>query len=284
MIEALFAIALAVAVPIGVLVAAGLLFGESPVDGRLRLLVLAAVGAALIGLALGRGPLSALLAAPWVLVTIAVAISAAGTVLRDIVARRRSAEPWRLGVAIACGFLAVGAVWLVLDRAAFQPFGFDRTVVLLTAVHFHVAGFVLTLAGCLAARRRPVPAMHVVVAALVVGTPLTALGFFGFPIVSWFGAILVAVGGIGIGLATISISRAIDIPIARAALLIGGVTLFLTMPIAIAYATGVAFAVAFLDIPAMAAIHGGLNVLGFAIPAMVGWQRVVWVRAGTELR
>jgi hypothetical protein len=46
------------------------------------------------------------------------------------------------------------------------------------------------------------------------------------------------------------------------------------MPLAAAYATGTTFGIAFLDVPAMAAIHGGLNVLGFAIPATLGWSRL----------
>ena len=59
----------------------------------------------------------------------------------------------------------------------------------------------------------------------------------------------------------------------RAGLLVGGATLFLTMPLATAYTTGITFGIGFLDIPAMAATHGALNVVGFAIPTMAGWAR-----------
>ena len=55
---------------------------------------------------------------------------------------------------VAFGFLAVGAVWLLVDRAGLGRSG-STTIVLLTAVHFHVAGFVLTVAGALALRSRP---------------------------------------------------------------------------------------------------------------------------------
>ncbi len=274
MIELLLAVALASAVPLGLLIAIEL-HGDAPGISRGRTVVVGvAAGLAVLALAIGRGPGATLLTVGWWLVAAAVALAAARTVLRDLTARRVLDEPWRLGAAIACGFLAVGATWLVLDRAAVRPFGFDQTIVLLTAVHFHVAGFVLTLAGALAARRRPGTVVHVVLSALVAGMPMTALGFFGFPLLSWIGALLVAVGGIGIGLATLSISRRITDGAARTALLIAGATLFLTMPLAAAYATGTTFGIGFLDIPAMAAIHGGLNVVGFAIPAMVGWWRL----------
>ncbi len=272
LIELLFGIALASAIPLGFLIAIGV-FTAPPIRARSAPVVAVAAGLTLLALAVGRGPLAGALVAPWWLATAAIALSAGWSVLHALLTGRLRAEPWRLGAAVATGFLAVGATWLVVDRAAIQPFGFDRTIVLLTAVHFHVAGFVLTLAGSLAARRRPGPCIHAVVASLIVGMPLTALGFFGLPIVSWIGALLVAVGGIGIGLVTIAMSSAVTDRLSRSAFLIGGATLFVTMPLAVAYTTGTTFGIPVLDIPAMAAIHGGLNVVGFAIPAMIGWAR-----------
>jgi hypothetical protein len=274
-IESLYGIALAGAVPLGFLIAARLLVDGSGLPRVVAPVAVAAIALAIVALVVGRGPLPALLVTPWLLVTLGLAAWSSWSVLHDLLARRLLAEPWRIGVAAATGFLAVGATWLLLDRASIQPFGFDPTIVLLTAVHFHVAGFGLTLAGSLAARSRPGIALHLVVVSLVVGTPLTALGFFGLPLVSWVGAVLVAGAGIGIGVATVALSRGVVDRVTRSALLVGGATLFMTMPLAVGYATGVAFAIPFLGIPAMAAIHGGLNVVGFATPAMVGWHRVL---------
>jgi hypothetical protein len=273
-IEILFALALATAIPLGALITIDQLRDEP----RRRTwstgpVVVGACGA-VIALALGRGHVPALLVVPWFLVTVGIALVIGWSVLQPFAAGRIVVEPWRLGVAAAVAFLAVGAFWAVIDRAGLRPFGFGTTIVLLTAVHFHVAGFVLTLAGSLAARRRPGFGIHAALVALVVGTPLTALGFFGFPVVSWIGALLVAMGGIGIGLTTIAVSRQSRDGIASTAVLLGGATLLFTMPLAAAYATGTTFGIAFLDIPAMAAIHGGLNVVAFAIPAMAGWRRL----------
>ena len=273
MIESLFAIALAIAVPLGVLLTLELL-GDEPASRRRALLPVGfGAAAAIAGLAAGRGAVGAVLAVPWWFVVGGSGLVVLVRVVRDLTAGRLRAEPWRISVAIAVGFLVVGTTWLIIDRAGLQPFGFGRTIVLLTAVHFHVAGFVLTLAGALAARERPGRGIHIALAALVVGTPLTALGFFGLPIVSWVGATLVAAGGIGIGIATVMISRRLADSLARPALLVGGGTLFVTMPLAVGYATGTTFGIPFLDIPAMAAIHGGLNVVAFAVPTMVGWTR-----------
>lgn len=276
MIEALFAVALATAIPLGVTIASELTTPIRRPTGRwISGAIVIACSTATLAVFLGRGPLPAILAGPWWLATFAVGAAAVGSTTKEVLVGRRPVEIWRVGLLAATGFLVVGATWAVIDRAGLGPFGFGRTIVLLTAVHFHVAGFVLTLAGSLVARDRPGVGIHAGLITLIIGTPLTALGFFGFPIVSWLGPLLVAGGGIGIGATTIAIARlATDGP-ARACLLVGGATLFLTMPLAAAYATGTTFGIAFLDIPAMAAIHGGLNVVGFAVPTMAGWRRVV---------
>ena len=274
MIELLFGLGIAIAVPLAVGIALDALGWRrqrsrpSPAVGALLL-----AAPAIVALTLPRGLVAAALAVPWLVLCAAIAVGGLRWLVGHVLADR-SIEPWRIGVAAAAGFLAVGAVWLVIDRDGLQPFGFARTIVLLTAVHFHVAGFVLTLAGSLAARERPGARSALALTALVVGTPLTALGFFGLPLVSWVGALLVAGGGIGIGALTIGLGRVVADPLTRATLVLGGATLFVTMPLAAGYATGATFGIAFLDIPAMAALHGGLNVIGFAIPTMAGWHRL----------
>ncbi len=79
----------------------------------------------------------------------------------------------------------------------------------LTMVHFHFAGFALPLAGALAFTRRPQRWLEVATGAVIVGIPTTALGFFGFAAANWIGAVLTAIGGLGIGLATIAIARSL---------------------------------------------------------------------------
>ena len=72
----------------------------------------------------------------------------------------------------ATGFLFVGAAFALADRADLRPFDFSATIILLTAVHFHFAGFALVLAGALAWRARPGPAVGLALApCLVIGDP-----------------------------------------------------------------------------------------------------------------
>jgi hypothetical protein len=154
MIELLFAVALATAVPLA--------FGRATEEltgfgcGRATRVAWVAVAPAVVALALPRGVLAGILVGPWL---VAVGLLAIGTVQRlamTLAAGRLRREPFVFGLALPVGFLGVGCGWLLLDRLAAEPFGFGHTLVLLTAVHFHVAGFVLTLAGVLAAQRRPV--------------------------------------------------------------------------------------------------------------------------------
>jgi YndJ-like protein len=172
---------------------------------------------------------------------------------------------------VPIGFLVIGVSWLTFDRLGIRPIGFPTLIVLLTAVHFHVAGFFLALAGLRVLRARPSATVVAAVGAVAVGAPLTAFAFLGVATIGWIGALLVAAGGIGIGLGQILSASHVALGAARAALLVGGATLLITMPLAAGYATGTTFGIPLLDVPAMAGIHGALNMLAFAIPTAFGW-------------
>jgi hypothetical protein len=265
-IEALLGLALLTALPLGLGIAAATAVGLD--RGRITPIAATLGALAAAGLLVPRGPVALALALPWIGLVGAVAIGALARFLQAVRRSARSRLPLLVGTGAALAFLAVGCLWLAADRLGLQPLGFSRTVVLLTATHFHVAGFVLTLAGVLVAERGRRDA-GLATAVLVVGFPMTAAGFLGAPVVGWVGSIVVAVAGIVIGWATLRHAGRDTRP--RGWLRIAGTTLFVTMPLAAAYSTGTTFGISTLDVPAMAAIHGGLNVAGFAIPAMVGW-------------
>jgi hypothetical protein len=45
------------------------------------------------------------------------------------------------------------------------------------------------------------------------------------------------------------------------------------MPLAVVWATASWLGVALLSVPVMAATHGALNVVGFAVPAVFAWRK-----------
>lgn len=73
---------------------------------------------------------------PWLVFVMALAAARIWRVLR---ARARSMDEF-YGLA-ACIYLAVGAAWLLASRLGWHPMEFREPIVLLTAVHFHYAGF-----------------------------------------------------------------------------------------------------------------------------------------------
>ena len=267
MIEALFVVALLAAV-----VPALPLVPGSRVIGRA--LVASAGAAALLAVAMlvEPGPLAGILAIPWLVVAMALAISR----LAGLWARRGSLLAFAdgLGADAACAFLAVGATWALLSRLGLRPMGFEDRIVLLTAVHFHVAGFVLVLVGELLRRRVGSAFVAAGLAVLVIGIPTTALGFLGVESATLIGGWLVAVGGIVIGTGHVRAGRRGPATGLRGPLpAVAGVALLLSMPLAVVWATTSWLGVVFLSVPVMAATHGALNVVGFAVPAVFAWRK-----------
>jgi hypothetical protein len=265
-IEALFVVALLGAVLPGLQLVPGTRVRGIAFNGAAIAAVLLA-----IAIAIQPGPAAGILAIPWLGVAGLLALSR----VPGLWSRRRSISSLADGLAAdaACAFLAVGAGWAVLSRLGLRPMGFDDRIVLLTAVHFHVAGFVLVLVGELLRRRTRSRAVAVGLGGLMVGIPTTALGFLGVEGAALVGAWLVAIGGvvIAIGHLDAGMQPAAAGPRPRLAT-VAGVALLLSMPLAAGWATSSWLGVAFLSLPVMAATHGTLNVLGFAVPGVFAWR------------
>jgi hypothetical protein len=263
----LFLIAPLVLVPLGYRLLEVAAPGSRPPEFALRGVVPAA-GLLVVSFWLPAGPVAAVLALPWVAVTGLTALVAGLRLLHD---PDRLHPSVRHATDAAVAFLAIGATFALTDRLGARPFDFPSTIILLTAVHFHFAGFVLPLAGGLAYGRRPSRWLEGAIGAVVLGIPITALGFLGLPFANWIGAVLTAIGAFGIGLATILVARSLTGRPAVALAILAGASLLITMPMAIVYATETLIGVAWLDIDTMARVHGGLNALGFALPVIIAW-------------
>ena len=233
-----------------------------------------------VSFGLPAGPPAALLAAPWLVIAGWVALEAGLRLLRD---PARFRPGLRLVTGAAVAFLAAGATFAFVGRLGVDLFGFPPEMTLLAAVHFHFAGFVLPLAGALAYRRRPARALAFALAAVVLGIPLTAIGFFDLPLANWTGAMLTATGGFVIGVSTFILAGGLQTLGARSLARIAGLCLLVSMPMAVIHAIGVFVGAAWLDVATMARIHGGLNSLGFGLAAMLAWtleRRSTTHRAG----
>lgn len=117
-----------------------------------RRLVWPAASAFAFSLSLPAGPLAAALTLPWVLVS---ALIGAGALVRFF-SRERSTRfaPAELAIDLGHGYLPVGGAWAFVHRADLSVLGFAGTAALLTAAHFHYAGFgACVLVGSLARSR-----------------------------------------------------------------------------------------------------------------------------------
>ena len=146
---------------------------------------------------LDPGLAAAALASLWLLVTGLIALDG----LIGLYRLRLSDLPAVVNISFLAGmvFLPVGASWLVMSRLGIQAFGFGDTIVLLTAVHFHFAGFAAPLLAALTAYHlrssHNVQRLLVVsVACIIAGTPLVAAGITVSPAIALIGAIVISLG------------------------------------------------------------------------------------------
>lgn len=256
---------------LGTVVVAPLALGVLGVVDRpvIRIAPLAGVLAA-IGLALPQGAGAASLALPWALLAVGTAVAAVPSVFRAV---RPTVTPTHTGRALAplaaLGFWVVGTCWLLLDRLALDPVGVGPDLVLLTAVHFHFAGLAATtiVTASPGPDRRGIGGM--LGTAALVGTMiapvLVAVGFVAVPALQVAGAVIFT-----IALLAWSIQAPrVGVGATRAAWFLARASVWVSMPLAVWWATGFVTGLPAPSIPVMAATHGVANALGFALPGLM---------------
>jgi hypothetical protein len=279
LIDSLFLLAPLVIAPLGL----RLIDFEVALSNRLLRLVLLlqpiGAGLAVLSFLLPKGSVAAGLAAAWLLVC---GIAGLAALLDLLVAR--PLQLIGLARAAAVGYLAFGAVWLVLSRAGIAPLGLSPLIVELTAVHFHFTGFAATLLAVLILRRlRDQGGASSSIAAsgallMVIGSPVLAAGW-GTPVhlLQVVGAIIVASGVFVIaGLALLRTKDLVHSPAARILLRMSALAPLLPMLLALEYSAGRYFGFPTLDLQQMALVHGDLNSLGFSLLGLLAWTLDRW--------
>lgn len=191
--------------------------------------------------------------------------------------RRPSRDIVDVAPLAATGYLTVGAVWLVLDRAGVRPLGLTPAIVLLTAVHFHHAGFVATTIATRtvgnASPGGPLRIARIGAWSVVAGPPVVAIGFAAYAPAQVAGALVLTAGLLAIAHVLFrDIRPRLDDRVAR--VLTGTAALAVVVPMSLAshWAAGTNLGWPVLSIPAMARTHGLLNALGFGLCGLVAFQ------------
>lgn len=273
---ALFALSPLVMFP---LLLRALLEHESP-SPLLRGLALAQLPCAAllpISLAFDPGAVALVLALPWAGWTGLLALEALRRLLAvvrregrfELGALVRSSEP---AIVAGLAFPVVGSGWLLLDRLDIQPFEFSPLIVLLTAVHFHHAGFALPLSAGFLARVYPGDLVKRVTALVIVlAIPLVAIGITYSPLLELVSAWITAAAGIVVALGLLQRARFLaNLPALLFALC--GSSLLAGMVFAGAYALSEYRGVPWPDIMAMVSLHGAVNALGFGLLGAWAWS------------
>lgn len=247
------------------------------VAGRLQL---PAAGLLAVAFLLRQGPLAAALALLWLAVAGLLALTGLLRIGDRI--RRRGVRPLAPFVEDAgLVYLAVGAAWAVADRLGFRPLDFPAVIVVLTAVHFHYAGFVLPVVTGLAARRLGGPVAALAGIGVIAAVPLVAVGITATqlglgPGIEALAAWVMAAAGVLVAGLHLRLAVGSDAP-GTARLLWGVAALSLLGSMVLAALYGARFhlpAVRGLDIAWMQALHGAANAVGFGLCGLLGWARV----------
>ncbi len=290
----------------GVVVPLGLLHGDDPdARGESRKTHVVACWCVTIGgplgsaaFLLGRGTVPTVLAAAWLLATIAVAVDGARRLAR------RGVRPLEeLAHDLGCLYLPVGAIWSIASRAGTPLLGFHEPIVTFTAAHFHFAGFaapvvVGALGRALRLRRAPGD-VHAIASSgtrrryvlgatvVIVAIPLVAAGIQLSRALELLSAIVLGLGMLVVasllvqhGASCVRHGVADDasplrVRIAGLSLLVAGASLVLSMALAVTFAVtssaGIGARAPFIPLATMAALHGAANAIGFSVAASVAF-------------
>lgn len=175
-------------------------------------------------------------------------------------------------------FWPVGTLAAFSDRLGWAPLGFSPIIILLTAAHFHYAGFLLPWVLSNIARSKPADFLQKLITyGVFMGIPAVAVGitasnFGAHPLLETLAATLMALGGLGLALWHGWLAFSINIPmLTRLGYL--GLCLCLSagMILALLYGWRYYFPLPFLSIPWMYALHGSLNTLGVGVLGVLLW-------------
>jgi YndJ-like protein len=176
-------------------------------------------------------------------------------------------------------YLPVAGGWLIIYRLGVQPFDYGETIILLTVVHFHFAGFAAPIiAGLtgkvLATTKHPPGSMYAFVVLAIVGAmPLVAAGITFSPWMGLAGTLLLSAGLVTLAVLTVGrVLRVVTARSARLLLLIAALSSCTAMVLACLYAYSLVAHVLILRLPTMAMTHGLLNAFGFATCSLLAWS------------
>jgi hypothetical protein len=228
-----------------------------------------------IAFMLPAGNLAAVLSLPWFVTTAIVSLAGLMRIFQRGVNSREE-----LCVDAGLIYLVIGGGWAVLSRGGMRPLEFEPIIVLLTAIHFHYAGFLLPIFTGLAGKILPGATSRLAATGVIAGVPLVAAGItttqlgLGTWLESLAALVLACAGLMTAWLHWRLLRQSNRASSARALWSITAFSLTFSMILAALYGMRFHFPLAWLDIPWMRALHGTANALGFGLTGVMAWHRL----------
>lgn len=246
-------------------------------EGQVRALaILWAIGGLLLAVGVAGfetgTPAAIALVGPWALFAACVGLLALVRVLHH------SRDMVELAIDVGLVMLPGGAVWLTVYRADLVLGGFGGLAAVLTAAHFHTAGFgALMIAGLVGRGVATMPRarrVHAVVAGMmVVAYGAMAAGIAtGEHTFELIGACLYAVALPAIAALQTAVAVRGPAGLARALLVLSSLCLLVATVYALRFAAQ-GFYGAAVPISTMLRMHGAVNAIGFVGLGVWGWRR-----------
>ncbi len=275
LLEGLLLLAAIGLVPLGLPLTGAEMAGEGrgAPGGRWRRAGLHGAGVALAAALLLRGsPVALLLSAPWLGVTARMALGRLGRL-----SLHRQPAATEIAGTLAQLYLAGGALWAMVYAGGLVLLGFTGTSALLTAVHFHYAGFCACLLASAIGRALPPsssrrPVFRVAVVSMCAGIPLLAAGIAGARWLERWAAVDVALALLLLGILLLCRLRDRIPTTARCLSAVAGISALVAGTLALSYS-----AVGFAGLgpgllERMVYLHGLCNSLGFATLGLLSFR------------
>ena len=274
-IELLFLFAPLVIVPLGMELSRGI-GGSDVIHELARRLQPLGAGLAVVAIWLPPGKKAACFAIGWLVVCVLMGGSGMmGLARAPWLDAGGGARATSIVICIARMDLAVGGAWLVASRWGMRPMGIQEPIGLLTAVHFHFAGFATAIIGAATLRFAERDAQHKWLRRLVLMVAMfpaaVAAGFVISPVVKMGAAVLFSASVAGLAIAVRAYGRKAHDGTARIFLQVAAGAIFMGMVLSGAYAVADYMGSDALTIPEMARTHGILNAVGFCLAGLLGW-------------
>jgi len=228
---------------------------------------------ALGAFAIDEGALAATLACGWFIFTI---VSFGHALARALPRSTVRLEESCVDAGLA--YMAVGGAWFVIWRSGAAFAGFEAHTALLTAIHFHYAGFAsLVLCGFVAreVRARDERAwrwLRPAAVTVIAGPALVAIGIASSRVIESVAAIALALGISVFAVVTLTrVARTRRAPASRALLGLSALAAIVAMVLAVTYAVGGLIGMSTVSVEGMERTHGVINALGYAMCGAIAW-------------